>query len=228
MPHSDVFITLARTEAGVSCFWVPGWLPDGSRNRIMIQRLKDKAGNKSNASSEVEFRGAYGTADRRGRARHPRGAGRVEIVGAAVVGDWGAAVGGAVEGTIVRGVVDGTSDGAVGGEVLDGATEVVSAVGVVCAAGWAWPAHALSTIPTNSARPSSDLTRSSCPKIASSLPRSMLPKFSTTTGPSAPVGHPERSKAAGLANDRRRSPPPARALVASTLGEKGLRIATAQ
>jgi putative acyl-CoA dehydrogenase len=61
VPHSDAFITLARTKAGVSCFWVPGWLPDGSRNRIMIQRLKDKTGNKSNASSEIEFRGAYGT-----------------------------------------------------------------------------------------------------------------------------------------------------------------------
>lgn len=61
VPHSDAFITLARTEAGVSCFWVAGWLPDGSRNHVMIQRLKDKAGNKSNASSEVEFRGAYGT-----------------------------------------------------------------------------------------------------------------------------------------------------------------------
>jgi putative acyl-CoA dehydrogenase len=60
VPHSDVFIALARTEKGVSCFLVPGWLDDGSRNRIMIQRLKDKAGNKSNASSEVEFRGAYG------------------------------------------------------------------------------------------------------------------------------------------------------------------------
>jgi hypothetical protein len=83
--------------------------------------------------------------------------GEGEIVGAAVGGDWGAAVGGAVEGTIVRGVVDGMSDGAVGAEVLDGATEAVSAVGLVCAAGWAWPAHALSTIPTNSARPSSDL-----------------------------------------------------------------------
>jgi putative acyl-CoA dehydrogenase len=59
VPHSDVFIALARTERGVSCFLVPGWLPDGSRNRIIIQRLKDKAGNKSNASSEVEFRGAY-------------------------------------------------------------------------------------------------------------------------------------------------------------------------
>ncbi len=58
VPHSDVFLTLAQTPAGVSCFVVPGWLPDGSRNRLQIQRLKDKCGNKSNASSEVEFRGA--------------------------------------------------------------------------------------------------------------------------------------------------------------------------
>jgi putative acyl-CoA dehydrogenase len=58
VPHSDVFLTLAQTEAGVSCFVVPGWLPDGSRNRLQLQRLKDKCGNKSNASSEVEFRGA--------------------------------------------------------------------------------------------------------------------------------------------------------------------------
>jgi putative acyl-CoA dehydrogenase len=57
VPHSDVFLTLARTDAGVSCFVVPGWLPDGSRNRLQIQRLKDKCGNRSNASSEVEFRG---------------------------------------------------------------------------------------------------------------------------------------------------------------------------
>jgi len=60
VPHSDVFLTLARTAEGVSCFVVPGWLPDGSRNRLQIQRLKDKCGNRSNASSEVEFRGAVG------------------------------------------------------------------------------------------------------------------------------------------------------------------------
>jgi putative acyl-CoA dehydrogenase len=59
-PHSDVFLTLARTEKGVSCFVVAGWLPDGSRNRLLIQRLKNKCGNRSNASSEVEFRGALG------------------------------------------------------------------------------------------------------------------------------------------------------------------------
>jgi putative acyl-CoA dehydrogenase len=59
VPHSDLFITLARTARGVSCFLVPGWLPDGTRNHLMIQRLKDKAGNRSNASSEVEYRGAY-------------------------------------------------------------------------------------------------------------------------------------------------------------------------
>ena len=45
------------TEEGVSCFVVAGWLPDGSRNRLQIQRLKDKCGNRSNASSEFEFRG---------------------------------------------------------------------------------------------------------------------------------------------------------------------------
>jgi len=60
VPHSDVFLTLAQTAEGVSCFVVPGWLADGSRNRLQIQRLKDKCGNKSNASSEVEFRGAIG------------------------------------------------------------------------------------------------------------------------------------------------------------------------
>ena len=58
VPHSDVFLTLAQTPEGISCFAVAGWLPDGSRNRLQIQRLKDKCGNKSNASSEVEFRGA--------------------------------------------------------------------------------------------------------------------------------------------------------------------------
>jgi len=61
VPHADVFIALARTGAGVSCFLVPGWLPDGTRNRLMVQRLKEKAGNRSNASSEIELRGAYGT-----------------------------------------------------------------------------------------------------------------------------------------------------------------------
>ena len=60
VPHSDVFLTLARTEEGVSCFVVPGWLPDGARNGVAIQRLKEKCGNRSNASSEVEFRGAIG------------------------------------------------------------------------------------------------------------------------------------------------------------------------
>lgn len=60
VPHSDVFLTLARTAEGISCFVVPGWLPDGSRNGVALQRLKDKCGNRSNASSEVEFRGAIG------------------------------------------------------------------------------------------------------------------------------------------------------------------------
>lgn len=60
VPHSDLFLTLGRTGDGISCFVVPGWLTDGTRNGIAIQRLKEKCGNRSNASSEVEFRGAIG------------------------------------------------------------------------------------------------------------------------------------------------------------------------
>lgn len=60
VPHSDVFVTLAQTDRGLCCFLLPGWLPDGTRNRLLIQRLKDKCGNKSNASSEIEYRGALG------------------------------------------------------------------------------------------------------------------------------------------------------------------------
>ena len=58
-PMSDAFLTLAQEEAGLSCFLVPRWTPDGARNRIEIQRLKDKLGNRSNASSEIEYRGAW-------------------------------------------------------------------------------------------------------------------------------------------------------------------------
>ncbi len=61
VPMSDLFLTLAQTEAGLSCFLATGWLPDGSRNRLKLQRLKDKCGNKSNASSEVEFHGLHAT-----------------------------------------------------------------------------------------------------------------------------------------------------------------------
>ncbi len=56
VPQSDIFLTLAQTETGVSCFLARGWMEDGTRNRLQLQRLKDKCGNKSNASSEVEFR----------------------------------------------------------------------------------------------------------------------------------------------------------------------------
>jgi len=58
VPVSDGFFTLARADAGVSCFFVPGFLPDGSRNGVRIQRLKDKCGNRSNASSEIEYHDA--------------------------------------------------------------------------------------------------------------------------------------------------------------------------
>jgi putative acyl-CoA dehydrogenase len=58
-PMSDLFLTLAQTGKGLSCFLATGWLPDGSRNRLKLQRLKDKCGNRSNASSEVEFYGLH-------------------------------------------------------------------------------------------------------------------------------------------------------------------------
>ncbi len=58
-PMSDGFLTLARTEPGLTCMFVPRSLPDGSRNRLLIQRLKDKVGNRSNASSEIEYDGTW-------------------------------------------------------------------------------------------------------------------------------------------------------------------------
>ena len=57
-PMCDAFLILAQTKSGLSCLFLPRVLPDGSRNTIRIQRLKDKLGNKANASSEVEFDGA--------------------------------------------------------------------------------------------------------------------------------------------------------------------------
>lgn len=58
-PMCDAFLVLAQAEGGLSCFLMPRFLPDGTRNAFHIQRLKDKLGNRSNASSEVEFRGAW-------------------------------------------------------------------------------------------------------------------------------------------------------------------------
>lgn len=63
-PQADAHLVLAQTDPessrGLSCFFVPRYLPDGRRNNIIVQRLKDKLGNRSNASSEVEFHGAEG------------------------------------------------------------------------------------------------------------------------------------------------------------------------
>src|SRR3954466_2939730 len=59
-PMSDLFLVLAQLDQGVSCFVVPRVLPDGSRNVFHVQRLKDKLGDRSNASSEVEFEGTTG------------------------------------------------------------------------------------------------------------------------------------------------------------------------
>ncbi|EJN06047.1 isovaleryl-CoA dehydrogenase [Herbaspirillum sp. YR522] len=58
-PMCDAHLMLARSEQGLSCFFVPRWLPDGGKNPIHIQRLKDKLGNCSNASAEVEFDEAW-------------------------------------------------------------------------------------------------------------------------------------------------------------------------
>ncbi len=57
-PMCDAFLTLARTDAGVTCFLVPRWLESGANNAIQITRLKDKCGNRSNASAEIEYNGA--------------------------------------------------------------------------------------------------------------------------------------------------------------------------
>ncbi len=58
-PMCDAFLVLAQAEGGLTCFFLPRFAPDGSVNAIQFQRLKDKLGNRSNASSEVEFMGAY-------------------------------------------------------------------------------------------------------------------------------------------------------------------------
>ena len=58
VPQSDAHLVLAQASGGLSCFFLPRILPDGSRNQVRLMRLKDKLGNRANASSEVEFCGA--------------------------------------------------------------------------------------------------------------------------------------------------------------------------
>jgi putative acyl-CoA dehydrogenase len=58
-PMCDAHLVLAQADGGLSCFFLPRLLPDGSRNGVRVLRLKDKLGNRSNASSEVEFEGAF-------------------------------------------------------------------------------------------------------------------------------------------------------------------------
>ena len=58
-PMCDAFLVLAQAAGGLTCYLMPRYRPDGSKNQLRFQRLKDKLGNKSNASSEVEFHGAY-------------------------------------------------------------------------------------------------------------------------------------------------------------------------
>lgn len=73
-PMSDAFLTLAQADGGLTCFFVPRWRPDGTRNPFLIQRLKDKLGNWSNASSEIEY------ADTRGRRLGEEGRGVATIM----------------------------------------------------------------------------------------------------------------------------------------------------
>ncbi|MFP5597730.1 isovaleryl-CoA dehydrogenase [Kluyvera sp. 142486] len=60
VPQSDAHLVLAQASGGLTCFFVPRLLPDGTRNAIRLERLKDKLGNRANASSEVEFQQALG------------------------------------------------------------------------------------------------------------------------------------------------------------------------
>jgi len=61
-PMSDAFLTLAQAEGGPTCFLVPRWRPDGSRNPFLIQRLKDKLGDRANASAEIEYKDTWARA----------------------------------------------------------------------------------------------------------------------------------------------------------------------
>ena len=70
-PMCDAFLVLAQAEEGLSCFFMPRFAPDGSVNAIRFQRLKDKLGNRSNASSEVEFHERLCRARRRRGQGHP-------------------------------------------------------------------------------------------------------------------------------------------------------------
>ena len=93
---SDALLTLAQAPGGLTCFLVPRWTPDGERNPSQLMRLKDKLGNRANASAEIEYVGAWARhARRRGRrgaddhrdgaphpARHRDGAGRADAGGA--------------------------------------------------------------------------------------------------------------------------------------------------
>jgi putative acyl-CoA dehydrogenase len=93
-PMCDMFLVLARAPGGPSCFLLPRVLPDGTRNRFLIQRLKDKLGNRSNASSEVEFDEAWALlVGEEGRGVHTI----IEMVNytrlSRLAGDWGHAFG---------------------------------------------------------------------------------------------------------------------------------------
>ena len=70
-PMSDAFLVLAQAQAGLSCFLMPRFLPDGTVNALRIQRLKDKLGNRSNASAEVNSTGRSASSSARRGAAFP-------------------------------------------------------------------------------------------------------------------------------------------------------------
>ena len=71
-PMCDAFLVLAQAPGGLTCFFMPRFRPDGEINALHFQRLKDKLGNRSNASSEVEFDNAYAVrVGEEGRASGP-------------------------------------------------------------------------------------------------------------------------------------------------------------
>src|SRR3546814_362339 len=84
-PVSDAHLVLARHDDAFSCFYVPRWKPDDTRNAIIIQRLKNKMGNASNASAEVEFQDAFGVLvgepDRKSDVYDKSVSGRVDLGG---------------------------------------------------------------------------------------------------------------------------------------------------
>jgi putative acyl-CoA dehydrogenase len=114
-PMSDAFLVLAQAPDGLTCFLVPRVLPDGSRNVFLLQRLKDKLGNRSNASAEVEFAGTWA------RRVGEEGAGVRTIIGMVAATRLDCALGsaGLMRQAVVQAVHHCTHREAFGGKLVD-------------------------------------------------------------------------------------------------------------